>query len=160
MNPTRQPAQNVTPLGRAPPPATSFRAASCTRPKSVEADLVEGSVNLTDSNPGRFQLKNNRLLGYRLGAPLPVQTGKRTLPFDLHRLSGIESGGMPERGGRRLDAEGRRNPAALARPVVVLPYVRSRRAALAGGRQTAAGRVSHPDSEERGTVVGRIIDRP
>jgi Domain of unknown function (DUF5666)/Domain of unknown function (DUF4382) len=48
------------------------------RRQGVVGDLVPGSVDITSGNRGSFELQNNLLLGYVLGAPLTVQTGDGT----------------------------------------------------------------------------------
>ena len=63
------------------------------RRQGVVGDLVQGSVNITSGNTGSFQLQNNFLLGYVLGAPLTVQTGTGTRFVNINGLAGLETAG-------------------------------------------------------------------
>jgi Domain of unknown function (DUF5666)/Domain of unknown function (DUF4382) len=61
--------------------------------QGVAGDLVLGSVSVTSGNTGSFQLQNNALLGYVLGAPLTVKTANGTKFMGINGLSGIANGG-------------------------------------------------------------------
>jgi hypothetical protein len=63
------------------------------RRQGVVGDLVQGSVNITSGNRGSFQLQNNFLLGYVLGAPLAVQTGDGTNFININGLAGLQAAG-------------------------------------------------------------------
>ena len=63
------------------------------RRQGVVGSLVQGSVNITSGNHGSFQLQNNYLLGYVLGAPLTVQTGDGTNFININGLAGLQSAG-------------------------------------------------------------------
>lgn len=63
------------------------------RRQGVVGDLVLNSVVINNNNAGSFQLQNNHLLGYVLGAPLAVQTSNATRFTNLSGLAQIQSGG-------------------------------------------------------------------
>jgi uncharacterized protein YdeI (BOF family) len=63
------------------------------RRQGVVGDLVLNSVVINNNNAGSFQIQNNHLLGYVLGAPLAVQTSNSTRFIDVNGLAGIQSGG-------------------------------------------------------------------
>jgi Domain of unknown function (DUF5666)/Domain of unknown function (DUF4382) len=63
------------------------------RRQGVVGDLVSNSVNIVSGNQGTFQLQNNFLLGYVLGAPLTVQTGNGTRFVNINGLSGLQAAG-------------------------------------------------------------------
>ncbi|HEX4485669.1 MAG TPA: DUF4382 domain-containing protein [Terriglobales bacterium] len=63
------------------------------RRQGVEGDLVASSVQITSSNRGSFQIQNNHLLGYVLGAPLTVQTGDGTRFHNVNGLTGLQGAG-------------------------------------------------------------------
>jgi Domain of unknown function (DUF5666)/Domain of unknown function (DUF4382) len=63
------------------------------RRQGVVGDLVLNSVVINSGNAGSFQLQNNRMLGYVLGAPLSVQTANSTKFTNLNGLADIQSGG-------------------------------------------------------------------
>jgi len=63
------------------------------RRQGVVGDLVPGSVNIISGNLGNFQLQNNSLFGYILGAPLTVNTGNTTRFINISGLAGLQSGG-------------------------------------------------------------------
>jgi hypothetical protein len=62
------------------------------RRQGVAGDLVLNSVIINNNNAGSFQLQNNRMLGYVLGAPLSVQTSNSTKFTNLSGLAAIQSG--------------------------------------------------------------------
>jgi Domain of unknown function (DUF5666) len=75
---------------------TTFRPQMISlRRQGVVGDLVQGSVNITGGNRGNFQLQNNFLLGYVLGAPLTVQTGDGTNFINLNGLAGLQAQARP-----------------------------------------------------------------
>ena len=55
--------------------------------------LVANSVVQVNGNAGTFQLQNNALVGYVLGAPLTVETTNSTKFIGVNGLAGIASGG-------------------------------------------------------------------
>lgn len=63
------------------------------RRQGVVGDLVLNSVVINSGNAGSFELQNNRMLGYVLGAPLSVQTANSTKFTNLNGLADIQSGG-------------------------------------------------------------------
>jgi hypothetical protein len=63
------------------------------RRQGVVGDLVLNTVVINSGNAGSFQLQNNRMLGYVLGAPLAVQTASSTKFTNLNGLADIQSGG-------------------------------------------------------------------
>ncbi|HZU45565.1 MAG TPA: DUF4382 domain-containing protein [Terriglobales bacterium] len=63
------------------------------RRQGVVGDLVPGSVNIISGNLGNFQLQNNSLFGYILGAPLTVNTGNSTRFINISGLAAMQSGG-------------------------------------------------------------------
>ena len=63
------------------------------RRQGVVGSLVQGSISITSGNRGSFQLQNNYLLGYVLGAPLTVQTGDGTNFININGLAGLQSAG-------------------------------------------------------------------
>jgi hypothetical protein len=74
-------------------PATFVPARIMLRRQGVAGDLVLNSVNITNGNVGSFQLQNNALLGYVLGAPFTVNTSNRTRFIGIDGLAGMASGG-------------------------------------------------------------------
>ncbi len=63
------------------------------RRQGVEGDLVAGSVTVTSGNQGTFQLQNNGLFGFLLGAPLDVSTSNATVFVNVSGLGGLMTGG-------------------------------------------------------------------
>ncbi|HEY7402557.1 MAG TPA: DUF4382 domain-containing protein [Candidatus Angelobacter sp.] len=63
------------------------------RRQGVVGDLVLNSVVINNGNAGSFQLQNNHMLGYVLGAPLAVETSNSTKFTNLNGLADIQSGG-------------------------------------------------------------------
>jgi hypothetical protein len=63
------------------------------RRQGIVGDLVLNSVVINSGNAGSFQLQNNRMLGYVLGAPISVQTANSTKFTNLNGLADIQSGG-------------------------------------------------------------------
>ena len=63
------------------------------RRQGVVGDLVLNSVVINNNNAGSFQVQNNRMLGYVLGAPLSVQTSNSTRFSNINGLAAIQSGG-------------------------------------------------------------------
>ena len=63
------------------------------RRQGVVGDLVQNSVSITAGNRGSFQIQNNFLLGYVLGAPLTVQTGDGTRFININGLGGLQAAG-------------------------------------------------------------------
>jgi hypothetical protein len=63
------------------------------RRQGVVGDLVLNTVVINSGNAGSFELQNNRMLGYVLGAPLSVQTANSTKFTNLNGLPDIQSGG-------------------------------------------------------------------
>jgi uncharacterized protein YdeI (BOF family) len=61
--------------------------------QGVVGDLVLNSVVINNNNAGSFQIQNNRMLGYVLGAPLSVQTANSTRFTNINGLAAIQSGG-------------------------------------------------------------------
>jgi hypothetical protein len=61
--------------------------------QGVEGMLVANSVTITSGNAGSFQIQNNALLGYVLGAPLTVKTAQRTRFINVNGLTGLQSSG-------------------------------------------------------------------
>lgn len=61
--------------------------------QGVAGDLVLNSVVINNGNAGSFQIQNNGMLGYVLGAPLTVKTDNSTRFINVNGLSGIQSGG-------------------------------------------------------------------
>jgi hypothetical protein len=93
------------------------------RLQGVVGDLVTGTVNISSGNRGSFQMQNNFLLGYVLGAPLTVQTGNVTTFVNVNGLSGMQSGGSMHlvAGGLVLKDQTSGNPQLWAGRVKVLP---------------------------------------
>jgi predicted small secreted protein len=92
------------------------------RRQGVVGDLVVNSVSITAGNQGTFQLQNNLLLGYVLGAPLTVNTGNSTNFVNIGGLSGLQAAGSTNLVVRGLvfkDSSG--NPEVWAHRVRVLP---------------------------------------
>jgi hypothetical protein len=63
------------------------------RRQGVAGDLVANSVTVVGGNRGSFQLQNNGMLGYVLGAPMTVETGDTTVFINVAGLSGLQSSG-------------------------------------------------------------------
>ena len=63
------------------------------RRQGVVGDLVLNTVTINNGNAGSFQLQNNHMLGYVLGAPLTVETANATKFTNLNGLADIQSGG-------------------------------------------------------------------
>jgi hypothetical protein len=63
------------------------------RRQGVAGDLVAASVVINNGNAGSFQLQNNGMLGYILGAPLNVETANSTRFQNINGLAGIQGGG-------------------------------------------------------------------
>lgn len=63
------------------------------RRQGVVGDLVLNSVTINSGNLGSFELQNNHMLGYVLGAPLSVETANATKFTNLNGLADIQSGG-------------------------------------------------------------------
>jgi hypothetical protein len=63
------------------------------RRQGVVGSPVQNSVSITNGNRGSFQLQNNFMLGYVLGAPLTVQTGNTTRFYGVTGLSGLQVAG-------------------------------------------------------------------
>jgi hypothetical protein len=63
------------------------------RRQGVVGDLVLNSVVINNGNAGSFELQNNHMLGYVLGAPLSVETANSTKFTNLNGLADIQSGG-------------------------------------------------------------------
>ncbi len=63
------------------------------RRQGVVGDLVAGSVTIASGNQGTFQLQNNGLFGYLLGAPLDVSTSNMTRFVNVSGLAGMMTGG-------------------------------------------------------------------
>ncbi len=63
------------------------------RRQGVVGDLVLNSVVINNGNAGSFELQNNHMLGYVLGAPLSVLTANSTKFTNLNGLADIQSGG-------------------------------------------------------------------
>jgi hypothetical protein len=59
------------------------------RRQGVMGEVVSGSVVVGDHKRGSFQLQNNGLLGYILGAPLTVETGEQTKFVSLGNLDAL-----------------------------------------------------------------------
>lgn len=74
-------------------PATFVPARIRLERQGVAGSLVLNSVNATNGNAGSFQLQNNALLGYVLGAPLTVKTSNMTHFIGVNGLSGLASAG-------------------------------------------------------------------
>lgn len=96
------------------------------RRQGVVGDLVANSVNITSGNQGSFELQNNNLLGYVLGAPLQVNTGDGlagTLFIGVNGLSGLQAGGQTNLVARGLVFKDppSGNPVLWAHRVRVLP---------------------------------------
>jgi hypothetical protein len=72
-------------------PATFVPARIMLQRQGVEGALVAGSVTITSGNAGSFQIQNNALLGYVLGAPLTVKTSQMTHFINVNGLSGLQS---------------------------------------------------------------------
>ena len=92
------------------------------RRQGVVGDLVPDSVNIVSGNRGSFELQNNFLLGYVLGAPLTVQTGDGTRFANINGLAGLQAAGSTNLVARGLvfkDNNG--NPELWAHRVRVLP---------------------------------------
>lgn len=63
------------------------------RRQGVIGDLVPNSVNIISGNLGNFQVQNNSLFGYILGAPLAVNTGNNTRFINISGLAAMQTGG-------------------------------------------------------------------
>jgi hypothetical protein len=64
------------------------------RRQGVEGDFVQGSVVVNNApNGGTFQIQNNGLLGYLLGAPLDVSTANSSVFVNVNGLAGLQAGG-------------------------------------------------------------------
>src|SRR5262249_31391795 len=63
------------------------------RRQGVAGDLVLNSVIINNGNAGSFQIQNNGMMGYILGAPLLVETASSTRFQGVNGLPGIQSGG-------------------------------------------------------------------
>ena len=63
------------------------------RRQGVVGDLVPNSVNIISGNLGNFQVQNNSLFGYILGAPLTVNTGNTTRFINISGLAAMQTGG-------------------------------------------------------------------
>lgn len=74
-------------------PATFIPSRIRLERQGVAGSLVTGSVNITNGNSGTFQLQNNALLGYVLGAPLTVKTANGTHFMGINGLSGLAGAG-------------------------------------------------------------------
>lgn len=74
-------------------PATFVPARIRLERQGVSGTLVTGSVTISNGNTGTFQLQNNALLGYVLGAPLTVKTSNGTHFNGVNGLTGIQNGG-------------------------------------------------------------------
>lgn len=74
-------------------PATFVPARIMLERQGVDGDLVANSVTITTGNAGTFQIQNNGLLGYVLGAPLNVKTSTMTRFINVNGLSGLQSAG-------------------------------------------------------------------
>jgi len=93
------------------------------RRQGVEGDLVANSVNIVSGNQGSFQIQNNRLFGYILGAPLDVSTSNFTHFRNINGLSGLAAAGSAKVGtyGLVLKDNSTGNPRMYAHWVTVLP---------------------------------------
>jgi hypothetical protein len=74
-------------------PATFVPAAIMLQRQGVDGTLVANSVTITSGNTGSFQIQNNGLLGYVLGAPLTVKTSQMTKFINVNGLAGLQSAG-------------------------------------------------------------------
>jgi uncharacterized protein DUF5666 len=74
-------------------PATFVPARIMLQRQGVEGMLVANSVTITSGNAGSFQIQNNGLLGYVLGAPLTVKTSQLTRFMNVNGLTGMQSAG-------------------------------------------------------------------
>ena len=74
-------------------PATFVPARIRLERQGVDGDLVLNSVTATNGNAGTFQLQNNALLGYVLGAPLTVKSANGTRFIGINGLAGMAAGG-------------------------------------------------------------------
>jgi len=92
------------------------------RLEGVVGDLT-GTVNVVSGNQGSFQLNNNFLLGYVLGAPLDVQTGNLTNFVNINGLAGLQTAGQSNLvvGGLIFKDLNTGNPQMWAGRVRVLP---------------------------------------
>jgi hypothetical protein len=63
------------------------------RRQGVVGSLVQGSVNVTGSNQGSFQMQNDALMSYSAGGPFTVYTGAKTLFVNINGLTGLQSAG-------------------------------------------------------------------
>ena len=74
-------------------PATFVPARIMLMRQGVDGGLVANSVTITSGNAGGFQIQNNGLLGYVLGAPLNVKTSQMTRFINVNGLAGLQSAG-------------------------------------------------------------------
>ena len=74
-------------------PATFVPSAIMLQRQGVDGTLVANSVTTTSGNAGSFQIQNNGLLGYALGAPLTVKTSQMTRFINVNGLAGLQSAG-------------------------------------------------------------------
>ncbi len=74
-------------------PATFVPAGIMLQRQGVDGTLVANSVTVTSGNAGSFQIQNNGLLGYVLGAPLTVKTSQMTKFINVNGLAGLQSAG-------------------------------------------------------------------
>jgi len=92
-NTTLVPGQRIA-LGGAIDATSKFVPARIVlRRQGVVGDLVLNTVTINNNNAGSFQVQNNNMLGYVLGAPLAIQTANSTRFNGIAGLSGIQSGG-------------------------------------------------------------------
>lgn len=88
------PGQRVALGGSIDPTTNAFVPARVVlRRQGVAGDLVLNSVTINNGNAGTFNLQNNNMFGYVLGAPLQVQTANTTHFNDIGGLAAIQSGG-------------------------------------------------------------------
>ena len=74
-------------------PATFVPARIMLERQGVDGTLVANSVTISSGNAGSFQIQNNGLMGYVLGAPLTVKTSQMTKFINVNGLSGLQSAG-------------------------------------------------------------------
>jgi hypothetical protein len=91
------------------------------RRQGVIGQLLAGSVKVTSGNQGSFQLQNNGLLEWVANGPFTVNTGARTIFYNVSGLSGLSSAGTAPIvvGGLVLDING--EPQVFAHRVAILP---------------------------------------
>ena len=77
-------------------PATFVPARIRLERQGVAGSLIATSVNSTNGNNGSFQLQNNALLGYVLGAPLTVKTSSATRFMGINGLAGLAGAGTAQ----------------------------------------------------------------